>query len=169
MSKTTIYLYNFYSRFSRRERKILARVVMKPGLKQKLIFNKKTMSETKTQNKMKDILETFTEKFPILEQAYELYGSASQISKDQENTLRKSTEITILEILELIVLASRQGRDAKRLSLITAGGKVDTLKVFADMAKDLKLIAADKADELIANYNGLGRMLGGWIKALKAN
>ena len=127
----------------------------------------KTPAQTQTQPKRKDILESFSEKFPILQQTYQIYDLAGKITKDQENTLRKSTEITILEILELIVLASRQGKDNKRQTLIQAITKVDTLKVFADMAKDLNIITDDKYKEILEGFSGLGRMLGGWIKAVK--
>ena len=51
--------------------------------------------------KQKDILDNFSEKFPILNKLYDLYQQSENMSKNEENTLRKSSEITILEILEL--------------------------------------------------------------------
>jgi len=118
--------------------------------------------------KAKDILENFSEKFPILNKTYDLYKEAGEISKNEENTLRKSSEITILEILELIVIASRQGREQKKQTLIQALRKLDTLKVFADMAKDLKNLSETKYNEIHEGLQSVGQMLGGWLKAVNA-
>jgi hypothetical protein len=116
--------------------------------------------------KSKDILENFSEKFPLLNKTYDLYKEAGEISKNEENTLRKSSEITILEILELIVIATRQGKDQKKQTLIQALRKLDTLKVFADMAKDLKNVSESKYKEIHEALNSVGQMLGGWLKAV---
>jgi len=118
--------------------------------------------------KSMDILENFSEKFPILDKTYDLYKEASEISKNEENTLRKSSEITILEILELIVIATRQGKEEKKHTLIQALRKLDTLKVFADMAKDLKNLSEAKYNEIHEALNSVGQMLGGWLKAVNA-
>ena len=118
--------------------------------------------------KAKDILENFSEKFPILNKTYDLYKEAGEISKNEENTLRKSSEITILEILELIVIASRQGREQKKQTLIQALRKLDTFFVFADMAKDLKNLSETKYNEIHEGLQSVGQMLGGWLKAVNA-
>ena len=118
--------------------------------------------------KSKDILENFSEKFPILDKTYTLYKEASEISKNEENTLRKSTEITILEILELIVIATRQGREQKKQTLIQALRKLDTLKVFTDMAKEIKNISESKYNQIHEILNSVGQMLGGWLKSVNA-
>lgn len=115
--------------------------------------------------KSMDILDNFSEKFPILERSYGLYQQCADMAKNEENTLRKSSEITVLEILELIVLATRQGKTEKFNTLKTAMRKLDTLKVFADMAKKVKQLSESKYNEIHESLDGLGKMLGGWIKA----
>jgi hypothetical protein len=115
--------------------------------------------------KSKDILDNFSEKFPILEKSYGLYQQCADISKNEENTLRKSSEITVLEILELIVIATRQGKTDKFNTLKQAIRKLDTLKVFADMAKQVKQLSDNKYGEIRESLDGVGKMLGGWIKA----
>jgi len=117
--------------------------------------------------KQKDIFENFSEKFPILNKTYDLYKDTSEISKSEENTLRKSSEITVLEILELIVIATRQGREEKRQTLKQALRKLDTLKVFIDMAGQLKLINEKNQGQIKESVDSVGKMLGGWMKALK--
>ena len=117
--------------------------------------------------KQKDIFENFSEKFPILNKTYDLYKDTSEISKSEENTLRKSSEITVLEILELIVIATRQGREEKRQTLKQALRKLDTLKVFIDMAGQLKLLNEKNQSQIKESVDSVGKMLGGWMKALK--
>ena len=117
---------------------------------------------------MKDILENFSEKFPILNKTYELYQSASEISSSEENTLRKSAEITILEILELIVIATRQAKVDKKQTLKQAMRKLDTMKVFADMAAQLELVNETKYNQIHEGLNSVGAMLGGWLKSVSA-
>lgn len=118
--------------------------------------------------KSKDILDNFSEKFPILTKLYELYQQMPEISKQEENTLRKSSEITILEILELIVIATRQSKEEKTQTLRQAGRKLDTLKVFTAMARDLKSIKEDKYNQIQESLQSIGRMIGGWLKSASA-
>lgn len=115
--------------------------------------------------KSKDILDNFSEKFPILERSYGLYQQCADMAKSEDNTLRKSSEITVLEILELIVIATRQSKTDKFGTLKQAMRKLDTLKVFADMAKDVKQLSDNKYGEIHESLDSLGKMLGGWLKA----
>jgi hypothetical protein len=115
--------------------------------------------------KPKDILENFSEKFPILSCFHTAYQQVGEISKNEDNTLRKSAEITVLEILELIVIATRQGKAEKFQTLKQAMRKLDTLKVFADMASDIKLLATNKYNDLQLTLQTGGKMLGGWLKS----
>lgn len=121
---------------------------------------------TNTQYKYKDILETFNEGFPLLEKVYDIYEKSPSISKDQENTLRRSVEMTTLEILELIVIASRQGYEGKKETLRHAGTKVDTLKVFIDLAGQTGLIKDKEAQDLQDAVTNVGKMIGGWLKKM---
>lgn len=88
------------------------------------------------------------------------------MAKNEENTLRKSSEITVLEILEMIVIATRQGKTDKFQTLKQIMRKLDTLKVFANMAKDVKQISDSKYSEINEALEGLSKMIGGWIKAI---
>lgn len=114
----------------------------------------------------KDILETFTDGFPLLQKVYEVYEKSPDISSDQENTLRRSVEMTTLEVLELIVVASRQYKEAKLETLRQAGNKLDTLKVFIDLASQTGLINDKKTTELQQAIASVGKMIGGWRKNL---
>ena len=111
-----------------------------------------------SKTKYKDILDTFTESFPLLDKVYDVYTKSPSISSDQENTLRRSVEITTLEILELIVVASRQSYQAKRETLKQASDKLDTLKVFVDLAAQTGLISDKDADDLSASVENVGKI-----------
>jgi len=121
-----------------------------------------------SQAQYKDILDTFTDSFPLLEKVYNVYEKSPNISKDQENTLRRSVEMTTLEVLELIVVASRQSFEAKRDTFRHAATKVDTLKVFIDLAGQTDLIKDKEAEELQEAVNNVGKMVGGWLKGMAA-
>jgi four helix bundle protein len=118
--------------------------------------------------KQQDILGNFSEKFPLLNKLYELYAQMPQISKTEENTLRKSSEITVLEILELVVIATRQSKEDKKQTLRQAARKLDTLKVFTDMAKESKNIKEDTYNQIDESLQSIGRMIGGWLKSVSA-
>ncbi|MBD3360127.1 MAG: hypothetical protein GF365_05495 [Candidatus Buchananbacteria bacterium] len=119
--------------------------------------------------KQKDILDNFSEKFPLLDRLYELYKQTSEVSKNDENTLRKSAEITTLEILELVVIATRQAKAEKSQTLRQAVRKLDTLKVFVDMAKGLQTMKEEKYEQIQESLSSVGKMLGGWLKSASAS
>ena len=119
----------------------------------------------KSMAKIKTIFENFSEKFPLLQQAYTLYRQMAELAKNEENTLRKSSEITVLEILELIVIATRQGKTDKFQTLKQIMRKLETLKVFTDLAKDIKQISESKYSEINEALENVSKMIGGWLKA----
>ena|SRR3989338_4737706 len=119
-----------------------------------------------TQTKYRDVLESFSTGFPLLPKVYEVYEQTQAISEDQENTLRRSVEMNLLEIIELVVVAHRQSKEAKVETLRQATIKVDTVKVFVDMADKTKMIDKKQADLLRATIDNVGKMVGGMRKQL---
>lgn len=115
----------------------------------------------------KDILETFSSGFPLLQKVYEVYEKSPTISKDDENTLRRAIEMTTLEALECIVVASRQAKDNKRETLEQATRKLDTLKVFVDLSQKIGQISKPNAKKLTDSINVIAKMVKGWIKNIK--
>jgi hypothetical protein len=119
-----------------------------------------------TQVKYKDILDSFTESFPLLEKVYEVYNNSPVISEDQENTLRRSIEVTTLEMLELIVIASRQSVENKKDTLRQARTKLDTLKVFIDLAGQSGYVNESDVQAMLDSVENVSKMIGGWRKQL---
>src|SRR3989304_1379148 len=110
-----------------------------------------------TQTKYRDVLESFSTGFPLLPKVYEVYEQTQAISEDQENTLRRSVEMNILEIIELIVVAHRQSKEAKAETLKQANVKIDTVKVFVDKADKTKMIDKKQSDALRATIDNIGK------------
>lgn len=118
-------------------------------------------------NQYKDILATFSKGFPLLGKIYELYQKTPELSPDENNTLRRSVEMTVLEILELIVVASRQGKEAKENTLKQVVIKLGVIKVFIDLARQTGVVKEVVSKETLGAVNYIEKMVEGWVKALK--
>lgn len=70
----------------------------------------------------------------------------------------------LLELLELIILASNTTKQEKLPILRKAGVKIDLLRTFFKLGKDLKIIENIKYTELESLTSEIGKMIGGWIK-----
>lgn len=120
-------------------------------------------------NMKQDILKSFADGFPLLSEIYNIYDLSPAISKDQENTLRRSLEMNVLEVIELVVVTHNQrSKEAKLETLRQAQMKIDIVKVFIDMATKTQKINKKSADSLLKAVENITIMINGWVKALKA-
>lgn len=76
-------------------------------------------------------------------------------------------ETTILDILESILLASQLSKAEKLPVLQNVSLKVNFLRIFVRLTKDVKAIDNKKHLWLQEMIDEIGRMLGGWIKSTK--
>lgn len=111
------------------------------------------------------------EEIPILRKAYELYKAFYQYSinfpkKDKFGAAQKC-ENAILELIEKIIRASKSAKQNKVLILYDASVKLDVLKIFVRLLKDLKILDLKKYTILQQQVHEIGKMLGGWIKSVK--
>lgn len=67
-------------------------------------------------------------------------------------------------MLEAIILASNISKQEKLSILREVSIKVDLLRVFFRLGKDLKIIENKKYIELENSIIEIGKMVGGWIK-----
>ncbi len=108
---------------------------------------------------------------PILKNIYDLYktfyGFRATVNKQNRYTIWQKSENLILEILELILLASQQSKTNKVPTLERASAKLNFLRVFVRLMKDLKIIDQKKYLLLQEDIDEIGRMLGGWLKSSK--
>lgn len=79
--------------------------------------------------------------------------------------LGQKCEMAILEVLEAIVVASNLSKQEKLPILKKASMKLDIVRVFLRLAKDVKAIENKKYQLLESQTEEVGRMLGGWIKS----
>lgn len=106
---------------------------------------------------------------PIFTKTYELYktfyGYLPTFPKKDRYTLGQKCESILLDLIEAIICASNLPKQEKSPILKKASLKLDILKVFFRLGKDLKVIDSKKYLVLEGYLHEIGRMLGGWIKA----
>ena len=69
-----------------------------------------------------------------------------------------------MDLLESIIMASNLSKQEKLPVLRKASLKIDLLRVFFKLGKDLKIIENKKYVELENSITEIGKMVGGWIK-----
>jgi len=106
---------------------------------------------------------------PIFQKAYEFYKSfytlVAHFPKKDRFTIGQKIESTILDLIEDIITASQLNKQEKLPVLKRASVKLDLLKIFIRMSKDLKILDNKKYLLLESQILEIGRMLGGWIRA----
>lgn len=108
---------------------------------------------------------------PIFRKTYDLYkifyGFRDGVPKQDRHTIYQRCENLILEILESILTASQAYREEKLPILERASVKLNFLRVFLRLMKEVKAIDGKKYVALEGFVDEIGRMLGGWIKSSK--
>jgi len=87
--------------------------------------------------------------------------------KDTKYTLGAKIDSLFLETTEAIIKASQSDKLEKIISLKTASIKLDMLKFFLQLGWEIKSLDNKKYIMLSEKLNEIGKMLGGWIKAVK--
>src|SRR3989338_5663937 len=110
---------------------------------------------------------------PIFKKAYELYKTfylyRVTISKQDRYTIWQRGENLIIDILEGILLASQLPKEPKAPVLERTSAKLNLLRIFLRLAKDVKALDQKKYLALEEKVDEVGRMLGGWLKATYAS
>ena len=108
---------------------------------------------------------------PIFKKAYDLYktfhGYRNLIPKQDRFTVSERCEQAILDLIENIMLASSQQRQEKVKTLERASLKLNMLRVFVRLIKDIKALDLKKYIILKNIIDEIGRMIGGWIRSSK--
>jgi len=106
---------------------------------------------------------------PIFKKAYELtkmlYDLRTTVPKQDRYSVWLRCENLMLEVLEGIVIASHMRKAEKLEPLQQASLKLNVLRVFLRLAKDMKAIDLKKYTRIQELVDEVGRMLGGWIKS----
>lgn len=112
-----------------------------------------------------------TLEIPIFKKVVELYKTfhlfRAKIPKQDRFTIWQKCENIILDILDCLLLANQVPKDSKLSVLEKMSLKLNILRVFIRIAKEVKTIDNKKYVKLETIIDEVGRMLGGWIKSVK--
>lgn len=110
------------------------------------------------------------QEIPILKSLYELYLNYYKFlelfPKKDKYALGAKCEQFITTILELILTAQSLPKEHKKSALMQASAKLDVLKIFFRLLKDVDVIDQKKYLILQTHLQEIGRQLGGWQKSL---
>ena len=105
---------------------------------------------------------------PILRCCHELYKSFYEYSKSfpkkDKHNIGNRCENIILDIIELILLAINDKTERKLLILEKISGKLNALRMFIRITRELKIISLTKYIILQSKIDEIGIKLGSWIK-----
>lgn len=107
---------------------------------------------------------------PVLQKiadAYKLWhGVLPHLPRLSRYTLGAKIDTLFLDTIEHIVLAGYAPRDRKLDIVLRASSKVDRLKVFLQLAWEMKVLDNKKYLLVSAPLTEVGKILGGWRKQL---
>lgn len=83
-------------------------------------------------------------------------------------TLGKSTEESILSLLEYLVMAKNAPKTMKAAYLLKASGILEVLTLKIRLLLELKLVNETCVFQLQSQAQEIGRMLGGWLKSTQS-
>lgn len=109
---------------------------------------------------------------PIFKKAYDLYKTFHEyrkvVPKQDRFSIFERTETALLDVIESIMQASGESKKEKLPTLEQASFRLNMLRVFIRLMKDVKTIDGKKYLVLESAIDEMGRMLGGWIRSVKA-
>lgn len=109
---------------------------------------------------------------PIFKKNYELYkslnGMRATVPKQDRYVVWQRVENTSLDLTELLLHATALYKTEKLPVLDKASAKLNLLRVLIRLSHDTKAIDGKKYTTIQQQIDEIGRMLGGWIKSIKA-
>jgi len=109
---------------------------------------------------------------PIFKITYELYKEfysyRNNVKKQDRHTLWQRCENITLDVLENLLWASQLSKAEKLPVLEKISIKLNFLRVFLRLCKEVKVIDANKYIKWQETVDEIGRQLGGWIRSTKS-
>jgi len=109
------------------------------------------------------------ESLPIINKTYDAYKTIIDLNNKLEKrwrySLGLSLENSVLECMEILVMAKGAPKPLKAGYLLKAVAKLEVCTLKLRLLLELKLVNETKIFQLQANIAEIGRMLGGWLKA----
>ncbi len=106
---------------------------------------------------------------PIINKTYEVYKSLVDINhklnKRWAFSLGLSTENSLLNLLEQLIMAKNAPKPLKSAYLIKASAHLETVSLKVRLLLELGLVNETRIFQLQGNLAEIGRMMGGWLKS----
>ena len=110
---------------------------------------------------------------PIFKKSYDLYKNLHEhhrvVPKKDRFTVYEHAENALLRALSGIFKASTQPKREKVSTLNDVSSDINLFRIFVRLMKDVKAIDNVKYTKMQSEVEEIGRMLGGWIRSLKAD
>ncbi|MCC7197404.1 four helix bundle protein [Candidatus Peregrinibacteria bacterium] len=109
---------------------------------------------------------------PIINKTYEAYKAIidlnNKLEKRWRNSLGLGLENSVLDCMEILVMAKSAPKPLKAGYLLKAIAKLEISTLKLRLLLELKLVNETKLFQLQAKLAEIGRMLGGWLKATQS-
>lgn len=106
---------------------------------------------------------------PIINKTYDAYKTIidfnTKLEKRWRYSLGLSLENSVLECMEILVMAKSAPKTLKAGYLLKAVAKLEVCTLKLRLFLELKVVNETRLFQLQANFAEIGRMLGGWLKA----
>lgn len=110
---------------------------------------------------------------PIINKTYETYKAIIDINNKLEKRSRYSVglslENSILDCMEVLVMAKNAPKTLKAGYLIKASSKLEVSILKLRLLLELRLANETKIFQLQTKLEEIGRMLGGWLKSVQSS
>jgi len=97
----------------------------------------------------------------------EFYSCLKIFPKQDRYALGQKSETILMEILECLLTATGLPKAEKLPFLDKASGKLNILRIYMRLAKDIKAMDNKKYIFFQESVDEIGRMLGGWKKSIQ--
>ena len=109
---------------------------------------------------------------PIINKTYEIYKNIidlnSKLEKRFRYSLGLSLENSVLDCIEVLIMAKNAPKTLKAGYLLKAIAKLEATVLKTRLILELKLANETKVFQIQAKLAEIGRMLGGWLKATQS-
>jgi len=109
---------------------------------------------------------------PIINKTYDAYKAIidlnNKLEKRRRYSLGLSLENSILDCMEILVMAKNAPKTLKAAYLIKASSKLEVSTLKLRLLLELALVSETKIFQLQAKLDEIGRMLGGWLKSVQS-
>ncbi len=109
---------------------------------------------------------------PIINKTYEIYKTTVEINSKLEKRWRfdfgKGLENSVLEYLEILIMAKNAPKTMKVGYLLKAVAKLEIIVLKYRLLLEFKLVNETRLFQIQSKLAEIGRMLGGWLKAVQS-